>query len=310
MSPLFLNPPSGVVARLETVQRNSGAVLALATSIREAEHPSQVWPRSSTGTATGSRVVVHPHPGSWKSAAARAICSDAWDADPDSCRIVGWTNNAVRSLGQALRISRYGAAAAREWQIGELVIAPSGLPCEGQALGQPVAPACSEFRVVELGPVQPLEQLLGTYDWRTPARKFERQLEVSASTVAQRAVLELLGTDEQVDLWLEPPCGAPNPWEDQCKDLRTSIRQHLGGADRKKALAELADLTTLVPEIRQGAVLTVHSSQGSTFRSVFVASDLGRCTGPEASGLAYVAVSRASESVHVLPMWGSLRGSG
>jgi len=308
MSPLFLNPPGGA-AVLQTVQRNSGAVLALATSIREAEHPSAVWPRQSMGPATGSRVVLHPHPGSWKAAAARAICSDAWDRDPDSCRVVGWTNATVDAIGQGLRVHRYGAAAAREWQVGELVIAPNGLPCEGQALGQPVAPACSEFRVVELGPVQPLEHLLGTYGWKTPARKFERQLEVSASTTAQRAVLELLGSDERIDLWLEPPGGVANPWKQQCKDLRRAIRQHLSGGDQKRALRELADLLTLVPEIRQGAVLTVHSSQGSTFRSVFVAGDLGRCEGPAASPLAYVAVSRASEQVHLLPMWGAMRSA-
>ncbi len=192
MSPLFLAPPGGA-ARLETVQRNSGAVLALATSIREAEHPSLVWPRQSMGGGTASQVVVHPHPGSWKAAAARAICSGAWDRDPDGCRIVGWANRTVQSLGQALRVHRYGAPAAREWQVGELLITPSGLPCEGQALGQPVAPACSEFRVVELSPAQPLEMLLGTYPWQTAVRGLERQLEISASTVAQRATLELLG---------------------------------------------------------------------------------------------------------------------
>jgi exodeoxyribonuclease-5 len=304
MSALFLDPPGGA-AQLETVQRSSGAVLALATAIREADHPRQAWPRQSTGSATGSRVVVHPHQGSWKAAAARAICSPDWDADPDSARIVGWANRTVATLGQGLRIHRYGQAAARQWQIGELLIAPSGLPCEGQALGQPLAPACSEFRVVELGPVQPLEMLLNTYDWHTEVRRFERQLEVTAATTAQRAVLEMLGADEQVTVWLEPPAGLANPWASQCRELRNSIRMHLSGGDRKQALAELADLVTQVPTIRQGAVLTCHSSQGSTFGSVFVAGDLARCEGPEASALAYVAVSRASEAVHLLPWPGA-----
>ena len=44
-----------------------------------------------------------------------------------------------------------------------------------------------------LSPAQPLEMLLGTYPWQTAVRGLERQLEISASTVAQRATLELLG---------------------------------------------------------------------------------------------------------------------
>lgn len=303
MSPLFLAPPAGA-AQLQTVQRNSGAVLAVASAIREAEHPSHVWPHHSTGDHGGSRVVVHPHQGSWRAAAARAICSEEWDRNPDRCRVVGWANRTVASIGQALRQQRYGSAAAREWQIGEILLAPHGIPCEGQALGQPQAPACTEFRITALEPLQQLEQLLGVYRWATPVRGFERDLEVAAGTTAQRATVENTATAEQVSVWLEPPAGLANPWERQCRELRHAIREHLSGGDRKRALKDVADLQTLVPTTRQAAALTVHSSQGSTFEQVFVAGDLTRCTGPEAGPLAYVAVSRASEAVHLLPWAG------
>jgi len=59
---------------------------------------------------------------------------------------------------------------------------------------------------------------------------------------------------------------------------------------------------TLGHLLPQACALTWHSSQGSTFRSVLVADDLRWCDGPEASALAYVACSRASEALHVLPM--------
>jgi exodeoxyribonuclease-5 len=301
MAPLFLSPPGGA-ARLEVVQRNSGEVLRLATAIREAEHPRLVWPGRSSGT-DGSRVVLHSHQGSWRSAVAKAVCSSRWDSTPDTCRVVGWANRTVASIGQALREHRYGAAAAREWQLAEILIAPHGIEAEGEALGQPQAPACTEFRIVALEPLQPLEHLLGSYDWRTPAKGLERTLAVAASTTAQRATIENTVTGEELLIWLEPPAGLANPWERQCRELRHAIREHLSGGDRKRALKDVADLETLVPTTRQAAALTVHSSQGSSFDQVFIADDLRRCTGPEVRSLAYVAVSRASQAVHLLPWW-------
>ena len=302
MADLFLNPP-GVRSELQTVQRNSGEVLALATALRQAEHPSLVWPvRSSPATQIGSRVVLHQWQSGWLAAAAKAICSEAWDSDPDSARIVAWANRTAASLGQRLREQRYGTAAARGWQIGEVLIAPGGIQAEGSALAPPQAAACSEFRILALESPITLEHLLGVHPWKTPTRQLERELEVAASTTAQRAQIENVVTGDQLEAWLEPPAGVAEPWAHQCREIRNNIRQHLDGGSRKKAMAEVADLESIVPVLRQACALTCHSSQGSTFRQVSVADDLKRCDGPEASALAYVACSRASETLHLLPM--------
>ncbi|MCP9910978.1 AAA family ATPase [Cyanobium sp. BA20m-p-22] len=302
MAALFLDPP-GVRSELVTVRRNSGAVLQLATSLRQAQHPSLVWPTASSPAAQGgSRIVLHQWQSGWLAAAARAICNEAWDADPDGARVIAWANRTAASLGQRLREQRYGAAAARDWQIGEILIAPGGIQSEGSALAAPQAAACSEFRILALEAPTRLEHLLGVHPWLTPTRQLERELEVAAGTDAQRAQVENIVTGDELEVWLEPPGGVAESWGHQCREVRNSIRQHLDGGDRKKALAEVADLESIVPVLRQAAALTCHSSQGSSFRSVFVADDLRRCDGPEARALSYVACSRASEALHLLPM--------
>ncbi|MBM5801333.1 MAG: hypothetical protein FJ077_11005 [Cyanobacteria bacterium K_DeepCast_35m_m2_023] len=304
MATLFLDPVAagGVRAELKTVRRNSGAVLALATALRQSDHPSQVWPTTSSPAGSGSRVVMHRWQNGWLAAVATVICTGSWDADPDAGRIVAWGNRTASSLGQQLRERRYGAAAARHWQLGEVIIAPHGISAEGAALAAPQAAACGEFRIVDLETPCRLEHLLGVHDWLTPARGLERQLEVGAGTEAQRAQIENILTGESIEVWLEPPAGVADSWAHQCREIRHAIGAHLDGGSRKKAYSELADLETLVPELRQGVALTVHSSQGSTFREVFVADDLRRCDGPEAVALSYVACSRASETLHLLPM--------
>lgn len=305
MAELFLNPP-GVRVELQTVQRNSGAVLALATALRQAEHPSRVWPTSSSpASQSGSRIVLHQWQSGWLAAAARAICNEAWDADPDGARVVAWANRTAASLGQRLREQRYGAAAAQSWQVGEILIAPGGIQSEGLALAAPQAAACSEFRILALEAPTRLERLLGVHPWLTPTRQLQRELAVAAGTDAQQARIENIVTGDELEVWLEPPDGVAESWGQQCRAVRNSIRQHLGGGDRRQALAEVADLESIVPVLRQAAALTCHSSQGSSFRSVFVADDLRRCDGPEARALSYVACSRASEALHLLPMLSS-----
>jgi hypothetical protein len=189
--------------------------------------------------------------------------------------------------------------------VGEVLIAPAGIQAEGAALAPPQAAACSEFRILALEAPTRLEHLAGVHQWRTPSRGLDRELEVAAGTDAQRAQLENIVTGETVETWLEPPAGLAESWSHQCREIRNSIRAHLEGGDRKKALAELADLESVVPVLRQACALTAHSSQGSTFGEVFVAGDLTRCDGQESCALSYVAISRASTAAHVLPWPGS-----
>ena len=114
--------------------------------------------------------MLHQWQSGWMAAAARVIPTERWDADPDQARLVAWANRIAGSLGQRVREQRYGTAAARSWQVGEILIAPSGILAEGSALAAPQAAACSEFRIVALEAPTRLEHLLGVHPWRTPTR--------------------------------------------------------------------------------------------------------------------------------------------
>ena len=146
-----------------------------------------------------------------------------------------------------------------------------------------------------------LSELSGSYSWETPARGLPRTIEVAAEGQVQRATLKHLHTGDVVQVWLESPL-ALGGWDGQVRAVRNAIRQHLDGGDRKQALKQTADLGALVPLLRPASVLTLHSSQGSSFDQIWLHNDLNWCTGPEISPLSYVGISRARTEVHLMAM--------
>lgn len=293
-------------ARLEAVMRTGvGPVLELSVALRQAEHPSKVWPTQSMAHGD-SRVVVHRHPNAWVNAAHEVIGSPAWEANPDLGRALCWTHRGCETVSHRLRSMRWGADADR-WHPGEWLSAVNGLPAEGAALDNPRCPASAELQIVRVGEPQVLSQLFGSAEWQTPVRKAPRTLEISAEATCCRVVLaDRAGGGEEHEVWLEMP-GALDRWNQQVKQVRTEIRAHIHDEEaRKQALQQVADLGAMVPLLRPASVMTVHASQGSSFGQAWVWGDLRWAT-PELGlrELAYVAVSRASEAVHLMPWPGS-----
>ena len=302
LSPRLLN--CARTARLETVQRTgAGPVLQLSVALREAAHPAEVWPTRSTSN-DASRVVVHPHPGAWVRSAHAVIGSEAWQADPDLGRVVCWTHRGCNQIASQLRQLQWGAD-ADQWHPGEWLMAPHGVPSEGAALDNPRAAACAELQLVQVGEPVVLSHLLGTVDWATPVKELPRTIEISAETTACRCVVRDRVSNAEMEVWLEPP-GHQGQWAQQVRQVRQAIRQHIHdyGA-RRAALKQAADLGAHCPVIRFAGVLTVHSSQGSTFSEVWVWRDLA-WAGLEMGvrELAYVGVTRAAAAAHVLPWAG------
>ena len=304
LSPRLMNCPR--TARLETVQRTgAGPVLQLSVALREAAHPAEVWPTSSSANGA-SKVVLHRHPGSWIRSAHEVIGSAAWQEDPDLGRVVAWTHRGCDQIASQLRRLRWGAAADR-WNPGEWLMAPHGVPCEGGALDNPQAAACAELQLVEVGEPQLLSHLLGSVEWCTPAKQLQRTIEIAAETTACRCVVRDRARGTELSLWLEPP-GHQGNWAQQVKQVRAAIRQHIhDSGERREALKACADLGTYCPVIRFAGVLTVHASQGSSFAETWVWRDLGWAgLDMGVRELAYVAVTRAAFGVHVLPWPGGV----
>jgi exodeoxyribonuclease-5 len=304
LSPRLMN--CARTARLETVQRTgAGPVLQLSVALREVAHPAEVWPLASTGNKA-SRVVVHRHPGSWIRSAHEVIGSEAWQADPDLGRVVAWTHRGCDQIASQLRQLQWGAE-ADQWHPAEWLMAPHGVSAEGAALDNPRSAACAELQLVQVGEPMVLSHLLGTVDWATPVKELPRTIEISAETTACRCVVRDRVSGAEMELWLEPP-GHQGQWAQQVRQVRAAIRQHVQTrSERREALKLAADLGTYCPVIRFAGVLTVHSSQGSTFSEVWVWRDLA-WAGLEMGvrELAYVAVTRAASAAHVLPWAGGV----
>ena len=292
-------------ARLETVMRTGvGPVLELSVALRKAEHPSQAWPARSVAHGD-SKVLVHRHPNHWIAAAHEVIGSEAWAENPDLARVVAWTHLGCKTVSSRLRSMRWGAAADR-WHPGEWISAVHGLPTEGAALDNPRCPASTELQIVQVGEPQVLSELYDTIEWKTPRRGFVRSFEIGAEATVCRVVLaDRTGSGEQHEAWLELP-GQQGKWEEQVKRVRSEVRAHIHGeAARRTALQQVADLRSLVPDLRPAEAMTVHAAQGSSFEQVWVWRDLAWC--PLEKGvreLAYVSVSRAEKAVHLLPWSG------
>ena len=286
-------------AKLETVHRNAGEILKLATKLRTHGSVHQQWPATSQLDPGGqSGVIVHPDLESWTRAAVSVLGSAAFDADPSIGRVLAWSNRTVDSVAADIRRRRYGRC-ADQWQHQEWLSAPNGLPCPGQALGTPREPACAELRIVAVGEPQRLSRQGQTFIWRTPSKGLEREITISAEA-------------DVVELQVQRAPGAPvhrifaefpgkQTWSTQLKAIRADVKAHLTGADRAAAMGQLADFESLVPKTRPLLASTLHASQGGSMGDVFLHNpSLLWCTGDELRPLAYVGVSRARHKLHIV----------
>jgi exodeoxyribonuclease-5 len=287
------------VLRLETVQRcGGGPVLDLSVAMRRANHPRQVWPRQSQRDQT-SQVVVHRSVSSWLDAAAEVVNTEEWSDDPDQARLISWRHQTASRIGAALRRRRWGDQVGR-WHPGEVLLAHRGVSQPGTPLEHPLTHSSAELRLVSVPPVETLQQHLGQVEWFTPARGGRRVIEIAATTQASQATAIDLANGRTIQFWLESP-DAENPWDRQVAALRRLIQKKLEDrdSDRFESLRLLASLDSFVPTVRAGSAISCHSSQGSSYRQVYLAPDIF-WAGDEASSLAYVGVSRASQAVHLL----------
>jgi len=285
-------------AELTEVHRNGGEVLKLATRLRTHSSVRRQWPQESQldpGGETG--VIVHPSLEAWLQAAMAVLGTAAFDENPNRGRVLAWANTTADTVAAELRRRRYGAA-ADQWQCGEWLSAPNGLPTRGEAMGRQREPAATELQIISVSEPQRLVRTGPTFEWFTPAKNLPRELALSAEAdVVELQVQRSPGAPIHA-VYAEPP--GQRSWSDQVKQLRAAVKDHLAGADRKKAMETLADFDACVPRLRPLMCMTTHSSQGGSFDEVFLHYDHHRCVGADARALAYVSASRARHKLHII----------
>jgi exodeoxyribonuclease-5 len=281
-----------ITAQLTKVHRHAGPVLRLATEIRCGEDLRPALTETIVGG--DSSVVVHADHSSWWRAFI-AACAEA--KHPDDVRLIAFTNNAVSRYNAKARAHFLGVDAP-PFVSGELVVTHGGSYLRESVERNPYRPELlyGTSRELRIGEVkQLLLQLEGSaacgdvreyvdQDGKADETRFARKYEFNAweiTTAAGGHTLYALDPShrhwhEQMLAWLR----SQKYWYDYWLLKRTFV--------------------TLQPHW----ALTIHKSQGSQFRQVFV--DLANIEGSSRASenfkraLLYTGVTRAQRAVHVI----------
>ncbi|QNG26099.1 AAA family ATPase [Synechococcus sp. HK01-R] len=302
MAQAFLNPPGGIAALTEVV-RHQGPVLQLATTIRRYATREQIngaWP-SRDLTHSESQVITYDWANPWLASAKRILCDPRWEQQPDAGRILCWSNRQVDKLTLAIREAKLGKQlAAKGWQVGEVVANGDAVQQPGKSLAAPLAPSTCEWRVVEAKQHR-LVQHIGDAVWRTPKRQDSRHFSISCDLTVQKLKLEPLAPGDQLKtIEVFAPIPGSTAWGERIQELRQAITKIEAGPARTKAWKQWHELRSWCCDLRSAAVLTVHRSQGSTFKHIWIASDLAFCNTADLIPLHYTALTRASKAVHLI----------
>ena len=284
--------------RLSEVLRHDGAILKLATETRQLERGRALFRDMEGG---GSRVITYPTLTAWKAAAIALACSPEAQDDPDYSRILAWTNANVRSLNKVIRDRSFGVN-AQAFMPGERLISHDSIPDPDG--GSPILHSTTEMVVRQ-----------ATLD-AMPVMGDELQ-EVA---IASHGIRRFKKGEQQAAPWtywqivaMVPAMGlvefsvldqAEKARWDKCQNAVAKLaREEVRGQRRSLLWKIYYARKDSFGQVEPAACLTIHKSQGSTYRHVFLHPDVDGYSAnpaPIHNRLAYVGITRASETLHVV----------
>jgi exodeoxyribonuclease-5 len=267
--------------RLKEVLRHDGAILNLATATRELSIGRAVFADAVGG---GSRVVAHRRRDEWLESLLSMAASDEAMADSDYCRVLAWTNRDVNDLNQRIHFRRYGEDAP-QFVVGmtcvtvDTIASPEG--------GQPLLNSTVDVMIEEI------EQEL-----------FEAPGDEAADPGWQTWMLQV-STPESVGLTPVRVLdgGEERRWNAKQKEIADRAKAAESREERGQLWETYFKRKDQIGRLQPASALTIHKSQGSTFRHVFLHWSIdGYGSTPTAiqNQLAYVGITRAAESLHVI----------
>jgi len=301
MAPEFLDAPIKVV--LDKVMRHGGPILEYATLIRSNWDTRHTFPPRSVADECSRIRVVGDVPSAFVEHFGRAYEAaqgqgylSLYDTAP---RYLSFCNINVRQTTQRLRIAIYGEQARSQWRAGELVTLGYRENIEGRIYTSTDAIVLSS--TIEHYEPEPL-----TVHWETRKLKLPRASELNFSGPMQKITVQLLREDGRKDTFgasqgrrtfLTPVLGDKRASDDY-KKIKGLIKEKIApGYDVHPAWKWLKNIRDdCFGDISSAFATTVHKSQGSTYRHVYVDRDL-LIAEEDRNSLLYVAATRASESV-------------
>ncbi|MBS1068017.1 ATP-dependent DNA helicase [Gluconobacter cerinus] len=279
-SPSFSVPST---SHLETVVRQAAGnpILEAATIIRQSQGGDVDWSWVQDVRKGSSGLFVPKDVESW---VRKAFTSDAFDADNDSFRYLCWTNDRVHQVNQMVRQWRYGETIDRPFMPGERAVARAPFSRQNEDKSRQQIATNEEVLVMDIQ----ASRLSYRFDacgslaaWTTDLPAWEL------------TVLTLAGEEITAHLVQD------------LRDLQSVDRRLVQEAkqERKRWQQRFAFQSALL-NLQAIYAMTVHTSQGSTFRNVFVdLGDIRRRAGGnplETQQLCYVALTRATDMVFLV----------
>lgn len=295
-SPLFKAP---IHAHLDQVMRHGGPILQLATATREL---GSGRPPFVSQQGDSSRVVAYEHFGAWKRTAIRACIEAHRRGDTDLARVLCWTNNAADRFNRDAHTAIYGPT-ADPYVVGQpvvsagVILGPDGQPLAGSTAEMQLLEVYSDSGAISGDELQEVrETLLG--------KRKTKKGEVLQPWAWWQIEARLVGKyGRRVSFKILAP-GCEAEWR-KANNAIGALARATKEAGQEATSKELWRIFWQRKDNFAGIspvwAMTVHKSQGSTFKNVFLHPDLSRNADFAAMNqLVYVGITRASEGLHVI----------
>jgi energy-coupling factor transporter ATP-binding protein EcfA2 len=297
LAPQFIDAPIKVI--LNKVLRHGGPILQYATHIRQNWEIEHTFPlESSKDSESEIRISDDPMGDFIKSYASlylrlKSERIDYQDVYKQSPRAVCFTNNSVHMYTRKLRRETLGTLAGSQWVSGELVMvkhyskaSPSFIPSATDAI-------VISSKIVDVAKCFELA-------WLTPSRKLSRSVTLEYSAKHQILELQLIKPDGSLDQRCQYHVGTTLLGDKESGELYKKLRAKLiasGINSEHEAWEWLKNIKDKYRNVITSAfIMTVHSSQGSTFKDVYVCHDVLKAD-KDRNSMLYVAATRASQSI-------------
>ena len=269
------------VFRLTQVLRHDGAILSLATATRELPVGRA---RFASAEGGGTRVVAHRSREDWARTLLEMAASEEAMRDADFCRALAFTNKAVDELNLRIHQRRYGMDAP-QFVEGMTCVTVDAIPDpEG---GSPLLNSTVDVLVEEA--MRGRRSCIGDVPESEPWDCWELTVSVPGEGLAP-TTFHVLATEER------------QRWDAAMRVIAEEAKA-ASGKDRSELWSLYFRRKDSVGRLQPASALTIHKSQGSTFQNVWLHWSIdgwGSAPTAQQNQLAYVGITRAAESLHVV----------
>lgn len=273
---------------LKKVMRHNGPILDYATSIRENFKQVNKFPLNSQKNES-SLIDIFDSEAKWMQHFFASVQKNGLNT-----RAITHKNSNCAKLTNALRYNLYGNETLNRWTEGENITFPNyiKLPC-GQAIF-----SCSDAQI-KLVEIVDLEKEFLQFSYVTPVQQLQRSFSIYLKGQFQKLTV-LTETNKEYTVF------TPLIGSSEAREHRTRIRAKLSEIAKTNPIKNngpeweaMSSLNTYFPVIYSANVMTVHKSQGSSFKYVYGHKDIEECKSDYSNSLLYVAATRAKEGLYL-----------